>query len=68
MSTPVWCELVCRTCAGTIAGRFVYAAVPRRRMKAIALAAGWQFLDDDVFCSPVCVRWYREQQQKEAEA
>lgn len=51
MEAPVWCELVCRDCASTIAGRFAWDRLPKREMRAFAKAGGWEIdLDGDWLC------------------
>jgi hypothetical protein len=41
MTTPIWCELVCRECAATTAGQFTYYDVPRAIMRKEAVQNGW---------------------------
>jgi len=60
---PIWCEIVCRSCAVTVAGRFVYGAVERRQMKAEAIKERWRFYDDECFCSEKCMQLYKDEQK-----
>jgi len=40
-TTPIWCEIVCDTCATQGPGQFTYEAIPRADLKRDALKAGW---------------------------
>lgn len=53
---PIWCEIVCRSCARscTAANRFTYGRVERRAMIYAAKGAGWLFKYDEAFCSRQC--------------
>lgn len=48
---PIWCEIVCRECAATAPGRFVYGALPRRKIMTGARGAGFRFIDGEAYCS-----------------
>jgi hypothetical protein len=40
---PVWCEIVCRGCSGTVAGQFTYEAIPRAAMDHEAKRQHYQY-------------------------
>jgi hypothetical protein len=55
MATPVWCELVCETCAHTSDGLFFFGG----RLNVGLLkkrARGWVFTGDKTFCSKTCAQ------------
>lgn len=51
---PIWCEIVCNSCAATTAGRYTFGAVPRREMKEDAYKAGWLVRESEFYCSEEC--------------
>lgn len=53
---PVWCELVCGTCAKRSEGMFTLGAVPRAVLKKNAKAEGFWFHNDDCYCSFKCLQ------------
>lgn len=55
---PLWTELVCRYCAGTGCGQFTSGQRNRDKLRKRALAEGWLFKHDDVFCSKRCLQGY----------
>lgn len=60
----LWCEIVCRTCCDTEAGRWIASAPPKRKMVAQAKARGWLFKYDESFCSNQCVAQYEKENTK----
>lgn len=50
MKFPVWCELVCRQCAGTCAGRFNWTKLNKVALKNEALKSGWKIIANDWIC------------------
>lgn len=50
MSWPIWCEIVCRQCASTEAGRFNTTTLNKKQMKAVAMKRGWRIINDDWVC------------------
>lgn len=65
MKTPVWVELVCRSCSITHKGRWLFgvttARVPLREMVGEARTAGWVFKHDEAFCSADCCAVYEKE-------
>ena len=55
---PVWCELVCRECSTTTAGRFSYGSPGRNHMHKEAMEEGWLFRHNECFCSRKCLEEY----------
>jgi len=52
-----WCELVCETCAKTIAGQMTRASrIPRAEMVKEARAHGWKISGGKSFCSVYCMK------------
>jgi hypothetical protein len=59
MTTPVWTELVCGTCATTTSGRYAFnGRIEVKAMKSEAKAIGWTFKHDECFCSKNCLTRY----------
>jgi hypothetical protein len=52
---PIWTELVCRHCATTGCGQFIDGQRDRTKLRKQALAEGWLFAHDDVFCCKHCL-------------
>jgi len=59
---PIWCELVCRTCANTLMGQFSFGAIPRAELKREGRNAGVLFKHDEVFCDADCLGRFERQQ------
>lgn len=51
---PIWCELVCRTCARHIVGQFATNRLPRAQLIRDAEAKNARFWFGEVFCGPDC--------------
>lgn len=49
MTWQVWVEIVCFSCASTIAGQHC-VEVPRGEMKAQAIKAGWKLYNEEWHC------------------
>lgn len=56
---PVWCEIICETCATPSPGQFIkYAKVPKLEIMDRAAMAGYIFKHDTAFCSHRCLGLY----------
>lgn len=59
MATPIWCEIVCRTCNNVGAGRFVFnGSIPIREMRK---ESGFVFKHDECFCNAKCLSQYEQE-------
>lgn len=47
---PIWCHIVCRTCATTVAGQFNFTTLNKPTMRNEALKNGWRLIADDWLC------------------
>ena len=51
----VWCEIVCRHCAGTTGGQSISGSrIPKRDMIKYIKEFGWVIDGQDAFCSEEC--------------
>jgi hypothetical protein len=64
MAHSVWCELVCRSCAVTIAGQWAMGAIPRRSLMNTARDYGALFEDEETFCSQSCLDTYHREKTR----
>jgi hypothetical protein len=62
---PVWCEIVCRSCAHSHDGQFTSGQIPKRAMVKEARGDGWIFKYNEAFCSPKCVNKYENEKRQE---
>lgn len=59
MTTPVWTELVCRTCSTASPGMFSFnGKINVQKLRADSTKAGWQFKHGECFCSAKCLSRY----------
>lgn len=65
MTTPVWTELVCRTCAIASNGRFAgNGRIEVRKLRADAERIGWRLKHDECFCSIACLNRHEREQRE----
>lgn len=62
---PIWCELVCRTCATGLLGESTYGPIRRASMVRQAKRAGVRFAYDEVFCDDKCKGKFEEEKRDE---
>lgn len=56
MTTPVWTELVCRTCSTASPGMFSFnGKINVQMLRAEGTQVGWKFKHDECFCSATCL-------------
>lgn len=51
--TPIWVEIVCRTCSASSPGRFVWGG--RIPVMEVREESGFIFMHDECFCSLACL-------------
>lgn len=69
MTTPVWTELVCRTCSTASPGMFsLNGKINVQMLRADSAKAGWQFKHDECFCSVKCLREHEAELRAEKTA
>jgi hypothetical protein len=60
--TPIWIEYVCAACSRTEVGMFVFEPrIPVKKLKKAALAAGYIFYKNEVFCCDSCKQQWSKQ-------
>jgi len=62
----IWCEVVCRGCSCTTAGRFTSGQIPKREMRSEARRAGWILVHGEAFCGKECLADFEKELAAEA--